>query len=684
MVEEGVCWFSDRAPTPLSSSRVLVVVDVFSSSWWWAVLSLMGAAAAVSVSRRADHSRLVGLFAVADVFWCAGSLVVKQGSVLATAGTHSTAGGLALTAGGACAVVLALLFLPAGWRVWCSWLGAAAGSAVLWADTLYVRFFGDLPGAEALSGLGQLGRVGASIRSLVEVGDFWLWADLLPGALLALVATRLSTRVGHRGRRITAVFLVAVTAAGVLSAYRLVSRQPDLLGQVFRRLLVAREVGVLNLHALDAGRWFVRTRGGSGLDSDRYDATVSWFADRAPLRAGVGPFFGAAEGLNLVMVQVESLQGFVIGLEVEGREVTPYLNRWRDDALWFTNVTDQTAQGRSSDSELATQVSLMPASGGAAAFRFSGNQFTGLAGIAGEHGYTTLSAVPYDGSFWNRRTTHRAYGFSQSLFVDDFAAGEAVGWGLSDRDFLDQAVDRLAALQQPFVASLLTLSLHHPFEGFPEHLEVLDVGRWRGTPFGSYLHTMRFFDESLVGFMAGLERAGLADSTVIVIWGDHDAGFEWRADIASAMGATHDSEGWYLSQEVPLFIRVPGRNDLRGERDLPAGHVDVAPTLLALLGIDPSTYAFVGRNLLGAPGDPPVVGEYACWRNRRQLFLQGDGTLESGLCLDVSTMQRMPVGRCADGFEAARLTTEISASVLEHDLQRRIHHELGALLGGVR
>ena len=66
----------------------------------------------------------------------------------------------------------------------------------------------------------------------------------------------------------------------------------------------------------------------------------------------------------------------------------------------------------------------------------------------------------------------------------------------------------------------------------------------------------------------------------------------------------------YLSQEIPLFLFVPGREEDGGERTISSGHVDVGPTLLALLGVDPSPYAFVGRNLLGAPGDDPVIGEF--------------------------------------------------------------------------
>ncbi len=682
MVEEGVCWFSDRAAEPLPSSAVLVVTDVFSDPVWWSVFCLLTAALAVSVRGRGGPPRLVSLLAVADVLWCAGSLVVKQGSVLATAGTVATASGRALMVGAAAAIALLLLFLPGKWRPWSCWMIAAVGTVILWGDIVYLRFFGDLPGPGAFAGIGQLGTVEASIRSLMELRDWWLWADLLPGLVLVISSVHLGRRAGPRPRRVAAAAFAVVVLVGGVAAARLAGSQPELLQQVFRRAQVAREIGVLNLHTIDLAGRVVGAVTAQEIGPERYDAVSRWFVDRAPLRAGVGPYFGAAEGFNLIMIQVESLQGFVIGLEVEGTEVTPFLNRWADEGLWFSNVTDQTAQGRSSDSELATQVSLLPASGGAAAFRFPGSDFTGLAEILSGRGYTTLSAVPYDGSFWNRRSTHPAYGYAESLFVEDFAAGDRIGWGLSDRDFLGQMAPRLAAIEKPFAAYLLTLSLHHPFEGFPEHLEVLDVGRWEGTPFGSFLHTMHFFDTSLASFVADLERSGLADSTVVAVWGDHDAGFPWRPEVASAMGQDHDPAGWYLSQEVPLMIRVPGVQDLRGERRTVAGHVDVAPTLLALLGVDPAPYAFVGRNLLGSPGDPPVVGEYGCWRDGRLLFLQGDGSLADGVCIDLSSMTRLDAERCAGGFAGAEQTGEVSALVLEHGLQGRLHEELASLETG--
>jgi phosphoglycerol transferase MdoB-like AlkP superfamily enzyme len=678
LVEEGVCWFSDRAPDPPAAFRVLVISDPMASGFWWSLLVLCAGAAAVTTLRSGGPRVLVTLFANGDVVWCIAALSVKQRIVLAESGAGPTLTGWILIVAGASVLVLLTRVLPARFRGWACWGLVASATLLFWADSVYLRFFADLPSASAAASIGQLGQVEASVRELLAPGDLWLWLDLLPGMALVLVANRLRRNSAGRQSRGVVVGLLAMTAAGGLVAAYLALTPPELLAQVFRRVAVAEEVGVLNLHVVDGARSVARSVLSRELEPAQFDDAVEWFRERAPQRAGSGDLFATAEGANLVMVQVESLQAFVIGLEIGGREVTPFLNRWAQEALWFSNVTDQTGQGRSSDSELATQVSLLPMAGGAAAFRYADNGYTGVAEALGERGYHTLSAVPYDGAFWNRRRTHPAYGYAQSLFVEDFATGENVGWGLSDRDFLAQAARELAAVREPFAAYLLTLSLHHPFDGFPNHLKELDVGGWDGTPFGNFLHTMHFFDASLAAFVTALEDKGLAGNTVIAIWGDHDAGFPWRSEIAAAMGATHDAAGWYLSQEVPLFVKVPGIETVRGERTMPAGHADVAPTLLALLGVDPVDYAFVGRNLLGEPGDRPVVGEYGCWRNSNLLFLQGDGSLDDGTCIELGAMAVVSSEECRQGFEEAQRTEEVSSLVLEYDLQRALRHQLVA------
>src|SRR5439155_221192 len=79
--------------------------------------------------------------------------------------------------------------------------------------------------------------------------------------------------------------------------------------------------------------------------------------------------------------------------------------------------------------------------------------------------------------------------------------------------------------------------------------------------------------------------------------------------LSAAIGIEADELAWALNDRIPLFIRTPraGTPDLSGARSMAAGQTDLAPTLLALLGIDPAPLPYVGRNLLGQPDNPPIV-----------------------------------------------------------------------------
>src|SRR5204863_5175716 len=121
---------------------------------------------------------------------------------------------------------------------------------------------------------------------------------------------------------------------------------------------------------------------------------------------------------------------------------------------------------------------------------------------------------------------------------------------------LQQMVPRLERMKRPFCTWLITLSLHHPFDSFPDQHKVLKLGALEGTSFGNYLHTMHFFDQALEEFKAALARDGLLDDSLIVVFGDHDAGFARDASLARTIGIGTDAPAWTLNDRVPLFIRA--------------------------------------------------------------------------------------------------------------------------------
>jgi phosphoglycerol transferase MdoB-like AlkP superfamily enzyme len=675
MVHEGVTWFAQRDPTPEQPIDVTVLPRPEAALHGSFVMALACLTVIMLSARGRGGAAMKRAASMADVLWLLAAIVLKQGIVLQEAPQTQTPLSYLLILAGASAVAMLVLPLPTRIRPVLSWLLNAGTSFVILVDLVHQRYFGDVISMASIGSAGQAGDVIRSFLSLLAARDGWLLADLLPGlAIVYLVRRTGDVAAGLRLR--IGLALLAVTIASSATWLLVSSKDERFHEQVFKNAFVVRDIGIVNFHLWDALHHARDNMFERELSEDEREEVLQWFREQAPRRAGAGPLFGAASGMNLLMIQVESLQGFVVGFEVGGREITPNLNRWQEQSIWFSSCIDQTAKGRTSDGELLTQVSLLPPPRGAAAFRFASNRYTGLAAILAEAGYDTLSAVPFDGSFWNRNVTHPAWGYRRSLFVDDFEPGIVIGWGLNDHDFLDQMLPRLSSLDQPFAAFLITLSNHHPFEGFPSELENLDLGSLQGTPTGNYLHAMNFFDRAFGRFLEGLEASGLLDNTIVVLWGDHASGLEWDEEFARTVGVPFSEPSYYLTDRVPLMIRLPVALEQSGGRHQRSGLVDVAPTLLALLGVDPDPYAFVGRNLLGNASQRPVTQRYGSWLDDERIYLTTGELLREGHCFDAREMTVVPLDQCREGNAAAKRMMRVSRDVLRHDLQLDLHLDL--------
>jgi phosphoglycerol transferase MdoB-like AlkP superfamily enzyme len=562
--------------------------------------------------------------------------------------------------------------------------GVVATITVL-SDIVYFRFFGDVLSVSALMAVRQTPRLVATIRSLLTLRLFWLVVDL-PFALWLII--ELQRDLVHlrapEGRpwRLSAVVVGGLVLAGLLISAPSAVRAAE-LNQMFRNGTVIEHLGVFGFHAYDAWLYTEARAFRPALTRAERDAIARWFAARAPLRTAEGsPVFGLAARKSLIVVQVESLQDFVVDYRVGGELVMPHLARWTADSWRFTNVTDQTNEGRTSDAEFTTMVSLLPLDHGAVAFQYPENGYVGLPRVLAQHGYSTLSAVAFEPSFWNRSVMHPLYGFARSYFESDFRMTEQIGWGLNDRDFLQQMVPRLETQRRPFCAWLITLSLHHPYESFPDSHKTLKLGPLEGTPFGNYLHTMRFFDQALEDFKNALARSGLLDDSVVVVFGDHDAGFAREAALARQIGVGADEAGWELADRIPLFIRPPHAPGQPAMADhivgIPAGQTDLAPTVLGLLGIDAGRLPYMGRNLLGNPGNPPIVRPFGDWIDREHLLISHSDDRRS--CYSLAKRAFVDGAECADAETASREARDVSRLVILEDLQQEIRGRLVELV----
>ncbi len=484
----------------------------------------------------------------------------------------------------------------------------AALSLLLIADLWYFRAFSTFLSILLWQETPNLSGLRGSIVSMSRPVDLLFLADLA-----ILVPVFLLMRGLYRNAR-RSIALAALVPAAAVVALAIEHHRIDVAGTDANRQFLetrweARETisfqSPLGFHVLDLYSTLFRDRKLT-LSAAQRAEIGSWFAANRE-RLPADRYQGMLKGRNLIVIQVESLENFVIGHSIAGEEITPTLNGLLAHSLYFFDIYDQVNEGSSSDSDLMTNTSVFPLRKGAAFFRFPANSYNSLPRILRSVGYRKTVALHADPAvYWNWKNALTAIGFDECLDISAFATHEVIGLGLSDGDFLDQAAVRLGAQPEPFYAFMVTLTSHAPFE-LPEKYRELRLDKELDEScLGKALQAFRYTDRQIGRFLDRLRRSGLLERSAVVIYGDHSSVHRFCNDEVAAMD---DIEDWMRDPRrlVPLIIYSPG---LAGERfAVTGGQVDTMPTILGLLGVEPDAVAgtAMGRNLLNTRRDLAVL-----------------------------------------------------------------------------
>jgi phosphoglycerol transferase MdoB-like AlkP superfamily enzyme len=675
MVREQVAWYGPRSGgvPPRVPVRVVWRCGLLQTGFGLAGLAL---AVALRRLRPALGSRAWAAIEFGPVVWTWLGVGLVTVTFSEVAGQQLWSGGGLLAASAASLAALPIALVPGRLRSWAAGLVVALTSVLAVADAVYLRYFETVVPIVALTAARQLGQVEASVRSLLRATDAWLAVGAASALVFAVLWPR-RRRAEGPPRRVRALISAALAAAcllGAVPALRVLwdgIHDPAIVDQVFSQEALVGRWGLVNVHLFDVLRTYREWANRSSPDPREEARVRAFLAQRAATSAAVAAKYGVAKGANLILIQVESLQQWVIGAKVRGVEITPFLNALREKALYFPFVFDQTGQGRSSDGEFAVLNSQHALSRGAVAFRRPGNHFVALPGILRAHGYSTLSAHPFEKGFWNRGVLHPRYGFQRMFFRKELGPGEVIGWGLADGVFFDRMVGPLRTEKTPFFAFLITLGLHHPFDLFPDTHKVLDVGELRGTPLGNYIHAMHYFDSSLASFIAALERSGLLADSVVALYGDHESGLYVEDHLLALAGES----GWDPSvlvrlRRVPFFVLLPNHS-LAGEVPVLGGQVDIGPTLLALLGIAPPK-CFVGHALDPAVASMAVLNDGSAVGEGREFVAEGPAIPAEGACFTWPGGAPRPLAECRALARQGREELTDSRFVVIHDLAAKI------------
>jgi hypothetical protein len=436
-------------------------------------------------------------------------------------------------------------------------------------------------------------------------------------------------------------------------------------------------LGLVGFHVFDINRTLKNEFGYTTEVTDQQlDETSKMFAKQKEKAAFNSPYFGIAKGKNVLIVQLESFQNYVIGKKINGREITPNLNKLvNSDVLYFNNFHHQVGQGRTSDAEFLVNNSLYPLPTGSVYVRYPKNQFDSLPKILKQSNYHTMSFHAFEKSFWNRQVMYKNMHFDRFYSKEDFSKKEEVGWALGDYYFFDETVNYLQKAPQPFYGFAVALSSHHPFDKLPAKYRTLNFGPYEGTTWSDYLSALHYVDYSVGELIKKLKETGLWENTVVMMYGDHDSGIPMDEKMAKFIGESPDElNREMLIHRVPFIMHIPGLKE-KGTHSQAVGMIDVTPTVLHLLGISDPT----GHHL----GVPFFDGKNHMLAFRNGSGIDGnlyfkasiDGVFTRGKCFSFKTHKEVSIEKCRALAGEIDYRLKNSDLTIQNNLLARFHED---------
>ena len=485
---------------------------------------------------------------------------------------------------------------------------SALFSVIMIANTLFYKFYDDIMTLPILLQMDNTGGLGSSVMNLIDFKVLFLVMNL---PILMIANRRIKDSTKGTPHFYKKYFI------SMIGAYLLTFGLSYLSGLPMFNVPYNREVMIKTLGIYQYGLYDIYLSLTTPIDyalaENNEFIEVSNYVKSNQINPN-SELFGVAKDQNIIVISLESLQEFAINLEVNGEEVTPFLNQFIQECYYFNNFYQQTSQGKTSDAEFITENSLYAADRGSAFYAKSQNQYESLASILKGQGYYTAVFHANEKEFWNRETMYEALGFDHFFDESAFLVNEenSFGWGLTDEAFFEQTLNYLKGLPQPFYAKLLTLTNHYPFE-IPEQYQYISSPETNNEIVNHYITTVRYLDEALKSFITNLKESGLYDNTMIVMYGDHYGLSEsYYEDLAILLQEEEITLNRHLDlQRVPFIIHLPNQEE--GEVvSTVSGQIDMKPTLLNLVGLPVNAYINFGQDLFAA--------------DRRELIVLRDGS----------------------------------------------------------
>lgn len=306
---------------------------------------------------------------------------------------------------------------------------------------------------------------------------------------------------------------------------------------------------------------------------------------------------------NVVLLICESLESWPIGLNIDGKEVTPFLNSLVEDSTTFfaPNVMTQVCGGRSIDGQLIYTTGLLPTSNAVYSNKYPERYYPSLNKLLKKDRNAKSILMTTDKPItWNMLAVEKAFGYDTIFHHYSWKQDEMINRKLSDNSFFRQSIEQLRKGElwpedSPTMLTFITASGHSPFTLNKElrdpEFDISTLGMPKMLE--DYITITHYVDSQLKQVVDYIKSRKDYEDTMIVILGDHEGLGVSRSELLHSSEVASEFVG--KGRFTPLIIvNAPVAERYEGVM----GQVDVFPTIIDMLGIEGEDWRGVGISVL--------------------------------------------------------------------------------------
>ncbi len=343
------------------------------------------------------------------------------------------------------------------------------------------------------------------------------------------------------------------------------------------------------------------------LISEEKDAGVSvmhkYFKSLEPTKKN--DYTGIFKGKNLILITAEGFSPYAIN-----KELTPTLYKMSKEGFQFTNFYTPIWGISTSDGEYVACNSLVPKTG-VWSFYLSGKNYMPF--VMGNQlqkiGYSTRAYHNHTYTYYHREVSHPNMGYIFKAVGSGLDVKKT--WPESDLEMIEKTTDEYIG-DTPFHTYYMTVSGHlrYSFDGnsmsrknksLVEHLPYSDAVK-------AYLACNIEFEKAMAELIGRLEKAGIAEDTVIAISPDHYP-YGLTIDEISEL-AGHKVESNFELYKGVFLLWSKGMKPVKVDKL--CSSLDILPTISNLLGVEYDSRLVMGKDIL-SDASPLVVFSNWSW-----------------------------------------------------------------------